>query len=414
MIETGLPPYDPIPDHVRDRIRHKVQTRIRKPRLRTPIAVAASVALLAAGTLVITTKSSTPFGPATPMFTDIAMDRCWAAIEKSGKTSLYPPRAAWRVTVAQTPVDTPLTVVGIATTEMPFFCQTTDMTVTVSSPAIKPEYLADHRTALLMMTGNGVLAGVIDPAWPAAHLFVPPRAESLQVAREGMFIYPTRVDATTKVLAVRAERNFVVPNDGPKPDVELPRPPVPEISMVDRPVPPPDRTSDRGRLLGACMADYHEINLQDPDSYNPGAQAELGGSRMTMAVSDTWIAFCAYDADLGSFGQAHTSFIVAARRSEIDPNEPTDVRTGWISSKDGSRPTLGGAVPERTARMELTFENGNKIRPDVAKGTFVVIVPREAPLDDRGNVRGAITAQLFDSSGTLFYSGPLRRHLPPK
>ncbi|MCE7005555.1 hypothetical protein LWC34_22405 [Kibdelosporangium philippinense] len=409
MSHIDLPPYGPIPDDVRDRIRRKVQRRIRKPRYRTPVGVAAAVTLLAAGALVITDKPDGPVELAMPTPESVAMDRCWAAIQKSGETGRYPHRDQWRVAVTHASVNSPVTVVGITSDAPPFFCQTTETTVTVSAPTTEPRYAKGTKTAALLFDANGIVAGVMGPGWPAARIYQPPRPPGFVLNEQGMFIYLAATHLDGPVLVKRAERDNRFPEGEPLPDIELPLPQNPAVTVVDRPAPAKDRTSERGAELDQCLAESTSSGLQSAGSFGPGAQVTRDGAVQTMARSETWIASCSLQGvrEAGS----HTGrFLLGAPLSVINPEVPIGVDTGFLYTGNKPLATLGGTVPARTRRMQIDWDGKATASADIANATFLVIVPDGVP----ANSRTPPTVQLFDINETMFHSGPLLRYLQPK
>ncbi|ALG14050.1 hypothetical protein [Kibdelosporangium phytohabitans] len=402
MTDLNLPPYGEIPDDVRNRVRDKVQQRIRKPKRGVPIAVAAGVALLATAAVVVTTRSEASVAPAQAQNEyDLAMDRCWAAVERSGKTDVYPPRSTWRLTRALTASE--LVVVGMITPsspKSPFFCQTTPATVTMSKPGATLRYAEGVRAAALLATDNGILAGVVETTWPAAYLAGPEGGPmALDADRgTGAFIAPSRGDSTSKLTIGWSQDPYAQP---PQTHSSLPQAPTPEIDMVDRPWPAPP--SDRCTL-------HAGFALPPQSAYGSSAVIRQDKSLLIVTRGTARLGVCATDR-LDNL-ESTAAFKAGPPVFDLQPDEPLAFSTGLF----GAKTTIGGAVPMSTARMQIEFANGVKAEPVVSNGTFAVIIPDGVPLDPARKDRPAVaaTAKLLDAAGATIYSGTLRHWDPPK
>jgi hypothetical protein len=409
-----LPPYGPIPNEVRERVRQTVQKRIRRPKYRTPLIVAAAVAGLAAGAVVVTTRPSAPVEPAQPAPSNVTMDRCWAAIQRTGQTALYPERSKWRPAVLAPPAFTPQSVVGIASDKEPFFCQTTDTSVTVSAPATQPHYVPGSKTAAVLML-DGVLAGVIDPAWPAALISTKSGSLGSFTPSEGMFIFDLDVyrnPADGDITISKAGQADQIPA-GRRPAGEpVPRPDDPAITLVDRPAPPQDRTSQVGKALGNCLATATGQLVFDQDSYGPAAVMAKDEAQIIMARNPVRASACAVSP--GSGVRELRLFGLGPKLADIDKDKPVAFDTPGVNLNAGSRRSYGGLVPLQTTRMVLRFDNGAEVEAAVAQGTFVAIVPLGAVPDTLNLFQVTVVAKLFDANGSMFYSGPVTYWTPPR
>ncbi|KOX14145.1 hypothetical protein ADK67_42830 [Saccharothrix sp. NRRL B-16348] len=185
---------------------------------------------------------------------DDAEDRCRAGTSTAERWT--PIATASRRRVALTAFETPAGIV---------FCETTPLSVTVSSPQPDPGALA-----IAFTTAGGSMAGFND---------VDPRSFRLVAPRD-----PNRGG-----LAARVGRVFLMPaglvSDGvvAEPEVttsaelvqrfDLATPP-PSPAVVDRPVTPEDRASAEGRRLGECLAGQPEP-IVDPSAWRAGRTADL-------------------------------------------------------------------------------------------------------------------------------------------
>lgn len=414
MNDLGLPPYEPIPDDVRDQMRTKVQTRIRRARYRAPLYVAAGVALLAAATVLVIARPTPSSPPAEPPRGETALARCAAAVQQAGKTTSFPDVRTWRV------VDTTdgmpwqdIMVLGIATDTQPFFCQVTETTVTITDPNAPRGYAAGTKTAMLMLTKQGMAAGVVDPSWPAA-FFYSEAGAAPKVPQEGLFIYNTGTDLfplyTKRVEANHWTESGPLLNDSDFiGGIELPRPSPPALSVVDRPAGPVDRTSEAGKKLGACLAKTNQPML-DPDTYNPGAViSDSGGGELIIARSRTKIGAC-------SIGPRRDMSPLITFDSGFPLSESGNLPLTFYPGHVGGRPTLGGTVPPGTTRMEIRFGNGTTVHPNVANETFLVPIPEQVEVDGSSQLKDQdkTTVKLYAASGAMTYEGPLRFWQPPR
>jgi len=202
MNDLDLPPRRTIPPEVRDRIRGVTDSGLVEPprqttRYRGPLAVAASVAVLAAGAVVLgqsvngtpddfrpgaTPPASTtttvpgethevePFpeltGTAPNARTTEDLDRCGAAVEASSRANEYPPRTAWEPVYTVTRGDARVTAFREYGGK-PGFCEVDATSATVSDPSaetmplgIDMENLPTGDLYALYVSPTGLVAGV--------------------------------------------------------------------------------------------------------------------------------------------------------------------------------------------------------------------------------------------------------------
>nr|WP_042182394.1 hypothetical protein [Kibdelosporangium sp. MJ126-NF4]CEL14961.1 hypothetical protein [Kibdelosporangium sp. MJ126-NF4]CTQ93446.1 hypothetical protein [Kibdelosporangium sp. MJ126-NF4] len=423
MSDVDLPPFGRIPDDVRDRVRSTVQQRIRRPRRSLPIAIAAAVAVLATTTVVITTRSDTPATPATVEAVGEVggwLNRCWAAVEQAGKTAAYPPRSAWQWDRAYKPGDFPIVVIvdkSDATTF--FFCEITETTVVMSKPTTDLPYAKGTRAARLLQTDSGTVAGVFDPTWPATEISTAPNARTKRSPDSGPSIFMLHerwIDSTSKVTVRRSKPDVertgsrATPdadptNQGPWPEIELPPAPAPEVKVVDRPEPPEKRDSDIRRCQSNPNGDKGP-----PDAPGPSTVTWQDGVLLAMIRDDSGTGACRHETAPG--GADVGTYLPGPPIAELRPDEPLGFATGAF----GSKMSIGGTVPMRTARMELRFANDTATGAVVSEGTFWAAIPNDVPLDPRRRDRaaGPVTARLFDAAGAPIFAGTLRQWDPPK
>jgi hypothetical protein len=200
MNDLDLPSRKALPPEVRDRIRGVTDSGAAESpsrhRYRGPLAVAAGVAVLAAGAVMVTQSTgrdsvgvgSTPTSssqssqsppdvyvapPPTVVSADdpvvtAALDRCGAAVEASPRAFEFPPRSAWQP-VYGVEMNGQFVVPYREYGGKPGVCATTATTATVSDPSHEPMDLGqpDDRagqpsytySGLLYLPETGVLAG---------------------------------------------------------------------------------------------------------------------------------------------------------------------------------------------------------------------------------------------------------------
>jgi len=416
MSDIQLPPRRPLPPQVRGRIRARALARpqprrSRFPLPRAPFAVAAGVAMLAAGPVIV--GQSVHGGPgdpgqrqAPPTGTSSAsrpldlarasteLDRCWAAVQQEGKRDRYPDRGRWRA--VSTSGYMWVTVTTAFADGKPIFCQTTVTTVRVSLPTDKPAYAAGSTTAALFITPEGIIAGVRDPLWPGMGIFV----------GNGSFSVGSTPDLLPYNLFVDVVRERV--KDSTKLEVDhwqndqdrslhperlgLPRSEAP-VSRVDRPGPAKDRTSERGLWLRQCL-DKSDSPVVDADMWEPGAIVDIDASRYMVVRSGRDFAYCYNDASHWGFGESVMNV------NDLGKNHPNMLPgPNFLMETNKDKPYVTGALPNDVAKVEIEQSGHQAIQADVYNGTYAAPL-FEAP--DRANV-----VRAFDSTGNLRYEGGL-------
>jgi hypothetical protein len=362
------------------------------------------VSLVAAGAALLVVEP-VPKNSASPVRQEFTLERCAAAVDLAGKSAQFPNVATWRPVFASN--DTPddeRTVLGIATDSQPFFCAVTETSVTISDPNAPRNYAAGSKTALLLLTKDGVAAGVVDPSWPAAVIYSE-TGSSRQTPVDGLFVHEIGV-YRPPVMVKRAEPDRLqAPSSSDfTGGVELPQPAPPAVSVVDRPAGPVDRTSDLGKKLGSCLAGQA---VPDPDTYNPGASIGSRSGELIIARSRTRIGACASGPNQATF---RTGFSLSEAGSS-----PLAFYPGHLNTDGGGRPTLAGSVPSGTTRMVIRFSNGITVHPVVANSTFALIISSQVELVSGDTVKGEddTTVWLYSANGDMTYSGTLQFWRPP-
>jgi hypothetical protein len=432
-----MPPDREMPSDVRDRLREKLWDEVHAPfrpsRSRAPIAVAAGVAVLAAGAVVAAQLGGSPAPAAAPQEIPTPMtsatesdagaqlDRCWSAVRTSGLADAFPDRTQW--TVSFSFESSGAEVVAARADGKPLFCETTLTSVTVSDPNATPQYAQDTTTAALLATPSGIVAGVADPRWTALQVRANEREGPVSFTpaeqHDGLFVTYTGHTPEQKVpMRVRQLPEQAGPTNGPDDDDQnyplrpLPAPPKAALSIVDHPAAPPDRATQRGKELAGCLA-AADGPVPDRDSWQPGAQATIDGSQLIMAYNDRGVGTCLWhpghpDAQSATITQ-FDPYIPFAK----DP-QPIQTATIWVGIRnrdtEGGMAIMGTVQPE-AARMQVAFD-GKPLETDLAHGTFVTKI-LDTYTENGSLNEGALdrfTVTINDPKGNQLYNGPLQRN----
>jgi hypothetical protein len=402
-----------LPSDVRDRIRAKVSAGLapasttRTNRLRAPLAAAASVAVLAAGAMIVvqsvsgvpggvgtsTTSPSTTSGASlNRQEANAELDRCWAAVQHEGKAEQFPDRAQWRPVFNYSSGAVHVTAARAA--GKPLFCETTYTRVTVSDPNATPTYAPGTKAGAVLTSRLGTTAGVVDPSWPRMWWTGPRDAAAPATVKDGLFLVFQSHEKTGAVDPISVTGNDPARTSAdPAP---LPAAPTSAVSIVDRPtVPAPDRSSPRGRLLDECLKAADEnLGVVDIESWAPGAVAQQGDDYVIMARNAYGFTQCAR---IGG-SVAFASYIRGA--DAIDQRMPVSTDGIWDLA-DGF--VVSGTVPVRAGRLQVELARGPVVA-DVANSTFALFIPPSAigPTNPK-----SLTVRLYDASNNLIYDGPL-------
>jgi hypothetical protein len=416
--ELKLPSFQPLPPEVRDRLRQRVMTELDAPRrwasrldrARPPLAVAASVAVLAAGAMIVaqtvhdssggtgdtttTTAPSATSGGATLNHpeADGELDRCWYALQQRGRAAQFPHRRTWHPVFNYT--DGAVKVTAARAAGKPLFCETTYTTATVSDVNATPAYVQGRQTGAVLTTGLGTVAGVVDPSWRGiAGRGKNPTWWASATTKDGLFLF--RGKAITSDLAALE----VGPVDASVDDVDawlpLPRAAAPAASVVDRPTKPaPDRTSNRGRPLNDCLTAAVQITaVVDTESWAPGALLQDGGNRVIMARNEHGFASCS---QVG--GQTTFDGYRALRAAADNPN-PAAIVTMDVPGGLA----VAGTVHHDCVRMQVMLPSGT-VEADVDNATFAVLIPSS----DLGLGKPkTYNVKLLSADNVPIYEGPL-------
>jgi hypothetical protein len=416
MNELDLPEHRALPEAVRDRIRDRVMGElVKRPNrwlrwpngLRPPLAVAASVSVLAAGAVIVAQSvggsggdvGATP--PPTPITTgatlnhqeaDGELDRCWEAMRRQGRQ--FPPRSHWQPVFNYDYNRFQVKMVAARADDKPLFCETTHTTATVSDPNATPAYAAGTRTGTVLTTRLGTIAGVVDPSWQGVwSKGSDDQAEwqNVTIVKDGLFlILPDFKTSRDEVDVTEA------PPEGGSPGtwLPLPRATTEDVSLVDRPaVPPPDRVSTRGQRLDNCLSAAAQTTaVVDPASWGPGAMLQTGNDYLMLARNVDGFAACWQVNGKTSFDGYR------ALREAADKHDPASMET--IVVPGGL--ILAGTVPQNCVRMQVLMAKAGTVEADVANATFAVLIP---PSDLSSGKSPNV--KLFDKNNTMIYEGQL-------
>jgi len=395
--ELGLPPRRELPDGIRRELRLGLLAEMDKPRraFKVPAAVAAGVVLLVSGVVFVNQPAQRGHGVSgqlsaeSPLPLDVAkanlrLDRCWAAVVGQGLIARYPDRSRW-VPSFEVERDT-LDVVAARAEGKPLFCETTRTTVTVSDPNLPPLYSPGVQVGTVLVSQEGVIAGVANVPWKRLRLTGGDDYSSDSRVSDNMFVAVTGIRALpTPRVSGDGSAEFPLPTNGPDP-----------LAVVDRPtVPAPDRGSAPGGFLGECLQAVPEAVL-DPDSYSARAYRFGASGRAVVGRSADHLVMCTADTGLGY----HSA--VSAIDSASTAMKVLDVRKG---GPDGTY-VVGGEVPDETTAARFTFAPGVTADAVVADGTFVATAPPSVNL----GAAASVDVELYGASGNVLFDGlvPLR------
>lgn len=376
MTDFGLPPKRALPPEVRERMRATLQEEMRQARRggRWVFVAAAAVVLLVVGAVSVTTlikpSPGPPAGNATPAS---GLDRCWAAVETAGKTASVPARVQWTLSYAEAQGDD--SVFAVQAAGLPFFCETTLTSVTLSDPHAAPAYAPDGKTALLLYTASGLAAGITDRAtYQDMDLYVGDLgATTSPVAATGQFSAFTGLDPAKTRLSSRGSESTTGGVKGRYVGEAglLPPPAPPLLTLTDR---RPEKKSAAGIALAECVAKAVE-KLPDADSYAPGVLLQDGPYQVVLGKSGLNAVACASQPDPGLperkiYRLYSNTFIgqsIPVRRLSVTP-----------LGTDGGHIPFVGTVPDDTTKMAADVGLGNPVYADVAGGTFGMWLPAGA------------------------------------
>ena len=386
-----------VPADVRARITGTVHRGLAEPdrrNLRTPLAVAASVAvLLVAGLVTVLTvhnrAEQVPASPWTntkpaPNPAAEEIDRCWAAVVAAGKQEDFPARSTWAAVQRQP--STSANVTALRGEGKTFFCMTTKATVTVTDPDAELTPVPGTSYAVALADDTGWVVGT---APSGAQVFVERNGAEFGVPpTNGVFLIHV---AAEHDLASRVRMD----------DKQIPAVPAPAVESTDRPMPPPDRTSKAGRQLGDCI-DKAGWPKWYADQWQPGGYAESGAQYLVVGISEGQLGRCAHTS-AGDY-----DFIpIDPLPASPTPRYLTDEES-WFLAPDGLHRFVVGSVPDHAKTMIVRTADGVAHPATVSGGVWVVLLPAVNSNGSGGDPDPAtiesVTVQ--DAAAKVVYDGP--------
>lgn len=414
---TDLPPFQPLPDHVRDKARQEIVEGLdrKPPAWRGPLTIAATVVTLAAGAVVVGQAMWTP--GTTPLATPpTSGPRQFQGLDTSElyeiKRGFAPPGMAERCAAAK-PENPPVAQwrpvlsvysngVTIAAFEAPagrIFCTTTVTTAAVSAPT--KQELGGVPARVLFAAPNGAMAGLVPPG--VRHLGIN-RSEAVgdhtivagshAAVVDSLFLVPGGFNRPGNPIS------FLIDGD------EVPATEVPAVTMpvTDRPQSPADRTSEAGQRLRTCLADQ-QFNVPDPDQFVAGAYVKLSEkSEVQLGSFGNLLLQCRFQS-----GQEPTMLA----QDQVGPGEGQRYNTisaAWHyfdfqadqngSSSSDKRAIVGQVLDQRAASITVTAPGLAEQSAVIANGTYVL--PGPVPPDTTAKIT------VKDASGAVLEEISLR------
>jgi hypothetical protein len=405
-----MPPKRALPGQVRDQMLMTLRAGLDEPRRRSraPLAVAAGVAaLVASGVVVATTlhgDSGDQAASAIPgaKGVEVAAQRCRAAAAKIGG---YPDGAQWRV-VTHTAL-AGFTDLAIKVADKPVFCETTATSVTISKFGATPAYVPGSRTGTVFRGGSYLLGMVVDPSWDGIDAYENGIIDSAPAPQpvsgwryaEGMVLWQSeyRVPLT-------------VARHGAKPAKPVPEPVDRAVTVVDRPYdgPAPDRTSEGGKLLAACIERSASTNpLADADTWLPGALLRGDTDVLLVIRGIDRVTTCfGRPADTRPGGMGVSWWGGELREVRLPAGEKPVLApsTDNLSKHAGSSDLIVyGAVGMDAAKMTLTTKEHKTVTAVVRNGTFAADMRPYTPFADEGVEITSVT--VWGTDGKVLYQG---------
>ncbi|KFU83211.1 hypothetical protein SAMN04489729_3941 [Amycolatopsis lurida] len=420
--DLGLPGRRELPPEVLDNLRMSLREGMGKPeRRRWPIAAAAAaVVLVLAGALVTTVLIREPDrqGPvvANPDFSldrpkaEEAMNRCWAALQTRGRAASFPARDAWVPQFTVAPSWTSVTVVAVRAGDKTFFCETTSITVTVSDPDTVPSYATGTKTAALLTSHAGTVAGVADPGWEKMEIFSrtadSTASSEVPIFRNGnLFVLLSQSKPSRTTYSVGPYTGQ--PGDGVTVAPHALRPaPEPAVTEIDR-VPPvvPDRGTPAGEFFQTCVEGAAEP-LPDVDVYETGTLLE--GDDVKVVAARLGDRFVVCQGGLGyRDGTSEYYRLFSDQTTERRPVRKLSTETLGGSEQggaDSAKNPFIGIVPRTATTVKLDFGAGKKVDATVTDGTFAVWRPESTEAMDPNAQVGVV---VLDAGGKTLHEGTL-------
>jgi hypothetical protein len=416
MNDLDLPPRRALPPEVqyriRSRVREEMDSRDRR-RWAVPVGVAASVAAVVGGAVLIGDGPArhSPAAPGTPWAAEL--DRCWAAVEHKDQAERVPARDDWRVLFSRALDVTRVT--GIRAGGRTLFCETSLTSVSLSVSA-DPDPLPDGVAAQgAMTTPNGTVIGYAAPGVKSVTVMTkdavgtgltgkPAQLVSRDAwVRDGIFVAElAHNDLTSLDLTAMVYRA-----DHSSDEITLSTP-EPLLYEVDRPPHRADHHSGQARAALACL---------DEPGNGGGPVVDAG----------TWRLGVRFDQHFTGKGRAadlDLAFLVATNeratavcttspswsvRFAPAPGAATSPRRPVAPVMGGPYSTgtvLAGVTAAGVARLQLAAD-GHTVAVEVHDRTFAAFVPGTRAQDGTPGEVSTITVTAYDDAGGVLYRGSL-------
>ncbi len=354
-------------------------------------AAAAVVALAVSGTFALTQTSRTPQhyadaeNPTRVPVSNTDVDQCWNAAQQLRGTVQYPDRSQWRPVFAVR--NSRSTVIAIRTGSRPVFCENNYYSVTLSDPVTEPSYAQGSRTAAMLFTEDGAVAGVLDPAWADTTItvnFEGERTSGSPEVQDGLFIWLNSLPTSVSSASVRRTSG--------DPEVPLPKPKN-SYGTVDSNLGSGDHSSSDGALLYRCINGISPPTaVPDMSSWSPGGRVQSGGDRLFLATNAQGVSVCVQNT-----GQ-EPKFLPYITTRTWSPVRPTLLQ--GIPAVAG-RTVLAGLLPPGVAKVRITFADQTTMDTNALGNTFAVLLP------PGGKPPAVASCTLYSSNGPILYSGPV-------
>ena len=393
MNDIDVPDDRPIPTDVLNRLDETLTLGIDAPAPRRRgrtlwLAAAAAVVVLLGAAIVFSTQGEGTRTAADRAKMAAALDHCWSTVQSQGRAAKFPNRSSWR-SVFQV-VSPSVTVTAIRVAGKPVFCEDSLLNTTVTDPDAPPTAVGGSRTAILLDSPMGTVAGVADPTWHKVHvsmdLFLPhgdDPASGDATTQDGLFVY-----APASAYGV-----YGLVNSAP---ARVTNGSNPAATPVRVPWPPVDWMTVKHGTFKDCLALFPSSNPDVRTSWTAGASVASTDDRfhMTTAVNaEGDVAACTWGAGISPV------FTITDRgRPERIRIRPDMICMFTINSDPV--PVLAGRVHPTTTRLELVLPNGTTVTTPIDRTTFAVRVPGLT----RANLN-KIVGRAYNAKNELVYEG---------
>ncbi|MGW0517212.1 hypothetical protein [Crossiella sp. NPDC003009] len=443
-----LPPRRELPEDIKDRMRATVRMRMDDPQFepegrgRRFVAAAAAILVVAVGAAVVvqsvqddhsandpkeTTTSPNPTEGYQSWNQGMAdrslVDRCWRAAIASPQADRYPSRREEWMGGRQMNWGQ-VQQVGLRLGQRVAACELSETTVWLSEPQtpLAPDDPTPIR--LMMLTPNGGSAVNVRDGVGKTIVGVDQSARGGEVAALEPYdvFYGVRV-GEPRQLPRGAKVHVGTQKAGEQyrfDDVQYPDPQGPLVTVLDRPLPPAERTSVAGRKLAECITNErtrHFTPLVGAELLVPGAYTEY----QSPTGKKQWAVVARYKNQMATcaWNQRSGDYRLGLNRAFDDVRPPLNEFVGYSGqltvesdkplAQDGTDAVhagFTGEVSERVAELSLALPNGTPLRVTLKNGTFTAQVTG-APLTSAQLDIPRVTYVAKDATGKVLGSGQL-------